>query len=115
MKLSNDQVRAVEEQTGLQPIPEDNPAMGQLKENFGDHTFYVDDRGLYILETPQDDPEQQQATAVQIASWTDENRNALQAHEPHATDAVFNLTPQGSGEAADSGNGAANDQGDGQQ
>ena len=114
MKLSDNQVKAVEEQTGLQPIPEDNPAMDQLKENFGDHTFYVDDRGLYILETPQDDAQQAQATAVQVAQWTDENRNALQAHEPQATDAVFSLQPQGDG-AAEGANGAANDQGDGQQ
>lgn len=92
MKLSDDQVKAVEEQTGLQPIPEDNPAMPQLKENFGEHTFYVDDRGLYVLETAENDESQNHATAVQIASWTDDNRNALQAHEPQATDAIFKLT-----------------------
>ncbi|MBK1698098.1 hypothetical protein [Rhodovibrio salinarum] len=109
MKLSDNQVKAVEEQTGLQPIPEDNPAMDQLKENFGDHTFYVDDRGLYILETPQEDTAQSQATAVQVAQWTDENRNALQAHEPQATDAVFSLTP--GEEGTNNANGAANDQG----
>ena len=98
MKLSDDQVKAVEEQTGLQPIPEDNPAMSQLRDNFGDHTFYVDDRGLYVLESPQEDQSDETATAVQIASWTDENRNALQAHEPQATDAVFKLTREGNGQ-----------------
>lgn len=93
MKLSNDQVKVVEERTGLQPIPEDNPAMPQLKENFGDHTFYVDDNGLYVLETEGDETDGGgHATAVQVASWTDENRTALQAHEPQVTDAVFKLT-----------------------
>jgi hypothetical protein len=92
MKLNDEQVKAVEEHTGLQPIPEDNPAMTQLKQNFGEHTFYVDDRGLYVLETAADDDQQTHATAVQVASWTDENRTALQAHEPQATDAVFKLT-----------------------
>ncbi|RDD62713.1 hypothetical protein [Ferruginivarius sediminum] len=92
MKLNDEQVKAVEEHTGLQPIPEDNPAMAQLKQNFGEHTFYVDDRGLYVLETAADDDQQTHATAVQVASWTDENRTALQAHEPQATDAVFKLT-----------------------
>ncbi len=92
MKLSDDQVQVIEEQTGLQPIPEDNPAMPQLKENFGDHTFYVDDRGLYVLESANDDESEDQATAIQIASWTDENRTALQPHEPQATDAVFKLS-----------------------
>jgi hypothetical protein len=100
MKLSEAQVQAVEEQTGLQPIPEDNPAMQQLKDNFGDHTFYVDERGLYVLETPADDTDQTHATAVQVASWADESCTALQAHEPMATDAVFKLTP-GNGEADD--------------
>lgn len=96
MKLSDNQVKAIEEQTGLQPIPEDNPAMPQLKENFGDHTFYVDDRGLYVLENASDDETEDKATAVQVAAWTDENRTALQPHEPQATDAVFNLTSQDS-------------------
>lgn len=93
MKLSEAQVQAVEEQTGLQPIPEDNPAMQQLKDNFGDHTFYVDERGLYVLETPAEDNQETHATAVQVASWADESCTALQAHEPMATEAVFKLTP----------------------
>jgi hypothetical protein len=105
MKLNDNQVKAVEERTGLQPIPEDNPAMDQLKQNFGDHTFYVDDRGLYVLESAQEDSDDSQATAVQIATWTDENRNALQPHEPQATDAVFNLTRKGNGEDAENGQG----------
>lgn len=93
MKLSSEQVKVVEERTGLQPIPEENPAMSQLKENFGDHTFYVDDNGLYVLETDGEAPDgENHATAVQVASWTDENRTALQAHEPQVTDAVFKLT-----------------------
>ncbi len=107
MKLSEAQVQAVEEQTGLQPIPEDNPAMQQLKDNFGDHTFYVDERGLYVLETPADDTEETHATAVQVASWSDESCTALQAHEPMATDAVFKLTPGDDDEEETAANGKA--------
>jgi hypothetical protein len=98
MKLSDNQIKAVEENTGLQPVPEDNPAMSQLKENFGEHTFYVDDRGLYVLETAPDDPQQDHATAVQVAQWTDENMTALQPHEPKATDAIIKITSEGEGE-----------------
>jgi hypothetical protein len=95
MKLNDEQIKAVEENTGLQPVPEDNPAMSQLKESFGEHTFYVDDRGLYVLETPSDETEQDHATAVQVAQWTDENMNALQPHEPQATEAVIKITRTG--------------------
>lgn len=95
MKLSDEQIKAVEENTGLQPVPDDNPAMDQLKENFGEHTFYVDDRGLYVLETAPDDAEEDHATAVQVAQWTDENMTALQPHEPKATDAVIKITRTG--------------------
>ncbi len=97
MKLTDNQIKAVEANTGLQPVPEDNPAMSQLKENFGEHTFYVDDRGLYVLETAPDDPQQEHATAVQVAQWTDENMTALQPHEPKATDAIIKLTSDGEG------------------
>lgn len=95
MKLTDEQVKAVEENTGLQPIPSDNPAISQLHETFGDHTFYVDDKGLYVLETAPDDEQKDHATAVQVASWTDENMNALQAHEPQATDAIIKITRTG--------------------
>ena len=95
MKLSDEQVKAVEENTGLKPIPQDNPAIERLQESFGDHTFYVDDRGLYVLETAEDEAENDQATAVQVASWTDENMTTLQAHEPQATDVVLSLTRAG--------------------
>jgi len=95
MKLSDDQVKAVEENTGLKPIPPDNPAIERLQESFGDHTFYVDDRGLYVLETAEDEAEGDQATAVQVASWTDENMTTLQAHEPQATDVVLSLVRAG--------------------
>lgn len=95
MKLNDDQVKAVEENTGLQPIPQDNPAIERLQESFGDHTFYVDDRGLYVLEAGEDDASQDEATAVQVASWTDENMTTLQAHEPQATDVVLSLVRAG--------------------
>jgi hypothetical protein len=91
MKLSAQQIENVEKNTGLQPVPDDNPAMPQLKENFGDHTFYLDEQGLYVLETP-DDGEETHATAVQVASWVDEQKTALQPHEPMATEAVVKLT-----------------------
>lgn len=97
MKLTEDQQRIVEDRTGLQPVPEDNPAMAQLRENFGDHTFYVDDQGLYVLEPHENEDEETPASAqaVQIASWTDENHTALQAHEPQATGADFKLVREG--------------------
>src|SRR4051812_41674766 len=57
MKLSTARVQQtlsqLEEQTIFQDaraIPDDNPAIPQLNELFGDHTFFLDSDGLHIVE-----------------------------------------------------------------
>ena len=106
MKLTDQQTEAVQRQTGLAPVPEDNPTVEMLKDNFGDHTFYVDKVGLYVWE-PLDgaaegegegeadgaaaDDGGQRAAAVLLAAWTDEDRTTMQRTEPTVTDVVVDL------------------------
>ncbi len=40
MKLNAVQLQKVEEQFGVEAIPEEDPVTSDLKEAFGDHTFF---------------------------------------------------------------------------
>ncbi len=35
------------------PLPDDHPVMGQLKEAFGEHTFFMDQNGLSVFVEPE--------------------------------------------------------------
>ena len=94
MKLNTKQIEQVQTQVGVDPIPEDNPATQNLKDHFGDHTFYLDQNGLHVWEWV-DGPESegQPVTAMRVASWTDEEKKALAPHEPVASGTIVELHP----------------------
>jgi hypothetical protein len=78
-----------------QVLPDSHPAVAQLNELFGDHTFFLDDDGLYIVE-PVEPTETGQAVAViNLANWTDANRTSLSVHEPEPTDVVIEFGSDG--------------------
>src|SRR3990170_3780392 len=83
MRLSEPQMQRVQQETGASVVPEDNPSMPALKQNFGDHTFFLDSEGLHIWETVTDEPaEDTKLVGVRVASWTSEEKTALVPHEP---------------------------------
>jgi len=51
MKLSSDNLGSVLEQIDAEVIPDGHPSLPKLREVFGDHTFFVDDRALPIIQT----------------------------------------------------------------
>lgn len=115
MKLTAVQIDTVRDQTGADPIPEDNPAQNQLSEVFGDHTFYLDMVGLHVFEpASQENSPGEPAVIVQIAAWTDENREALAPQEPAVGGVMVYLDgkPEGGDEVA--GNEGAGKKGDGE-
>lgn len=87
MKLSNTQIAATSDSLGATPVPEDHPVMDQLRDAFGEHTFFLDNEGLSVfvdeaeveegVELPEGEPR-----LVMIAAWTDDERNSLAAVEP---------------------------------
>lgn len=87
MKLSKVQIAATRDSLGATPVPDDHPVMEQLKQAFGEHTFFLDQSGLSVfveqgevpaeVELPEGEPR-----LVMIAAWTDESRSALGAVEP---------------------------------
>lgn len=50
MKLTSAQVKQTVNQLGAQVLPDEHPAMPQLNSMFGEHTFFVDESGLKVLE-----------------------------------------------------------------
>lgn len=83
MRLSEPQMQRVQEETGASVVPEDNPSMPALKQNFGDHTFFLDAEGLHIWEAVSEEPaEDGKLVGLRVAAWSSEERTALVPHEP---------------------------------
>jgi hypothetical protein len=98
MKLSTQQIQQAAPQIEAQPIPESHPAVEQLKGVFGDHTFFVGQSGLHIVETGEPASAGGLANVVNLASWADEACTALAPHKPEVTDVVIQIGPEnGSG------------------
>jgi hypothetical protein len=64
----------------------------QLNEVFGEHTFFLDQHGLNIVEPVEAaEPAAECAKVVNLGSWTDDSRSGLELHEPAVTDIVVTL------------------------
>jgi len=99
MKLTDSEIRKVKARLGADPIPDDHPAMAQLTENYGEHTFYADKAGLgvFLLRAREDVPPDW-ATFVIIAEWDDESRSSLTGIDPpKVTTTSLNLAGAGTG------------------
>jgi hypothetical protein len=81
MKLNTAQRRHIEEQLGVEAVPEEHPVTPDLKEAFGDHTFFLDSAGLNIVE-PDASPEPSKGKVVKLATWGSEECTELLGHEP---------------------------------
>ncbi|HKF73810.1 MAG TPA: hypothetical protein VKB68_18810 [Stellaceae bacterium] len=89
MKLSERGVDRTLDQFDAEPLPETHPAITQLNEVFGEHTFFLDDTGLVIVE-PADGAEEA-GQVVKLASWNPDH-TSLKPHEPERTDVMIDLS-----------------------
>ena len=54
MRLNQAQVERTLNQFEAQALPDNHPAIAQLSDLFGDHTFFIDSTGLHLfLRSPQ--------------------------------------------------------------
>jgi hypothetical protein len=66
--------------------------IAKLNKLFGEHTFFLDQHGLNIVEPVEAaEPATERAKVVNVGSWTDDSRAGLKLHEPAATDIVVTL------------------------
>jgi hypothetical protein len=92
MKLNSAQVQRTLGQLEASVIPNDAPIIDKLNELFGEHTFFLDQHGLNIVEPVEAaEPAAECAKVVNLGSWTDDSRSTLQVHEPAVTDIVVTL------------------------
>jgi len=93
MKLNATQLERTMNQFEAQALPDSHPAVPELSNLFGDHTFLLDSNGLNILEPAEEIPQRgvQAARVVNLANWSDDNLNKLSPHEPEPTGAIVEL------------------------
>ncbi|MGB6394711.1 MAG: hypothetical protein WBF73_03395 [Bradyrhizobium sp.] len=92
MKLSSTQLKQTLSQFNAEVLPDDHPAVTQLNNLFGDHTFFLDDSGLKVLEpTGVSEMEAQTGEVVSLADWSDATLTNLKPHEPEPTGVVIVL------------------------
>ena len=92
MKMNSAQIEQTLNQLDAEIIPAEHPMMAQLERLFGDHTYFLDGRGLNIIEPVETEKKSAaRGVVVNVASWTDARADALQPHEPEPTDLVVDL------------------------
>jgi hypothetical protein len=66
--------------------------MPQLQRLFGDHTYFLDGKGLNIVEPVDEEREGRRAVVVNLADWDNRaEKNNLEPHPPEVTDLVIDL------------------------
>jgi hypothetical protein len=93
MQLTSAQVKRTLSQFDAEAIPLNHPALPQLTQLFGQHTFFLDRKGLNILEPSEEESaaDVRACKVVNLASWNDANPPALEPHEPMPTEMVVRL------------------------
>ncbi|MDH7799710.1 MULTISPECIES: hypothetical protein [unclassified Beijerinckia] len=96
MKLASANVDQAMSHLDAQVVPDDHPVNERLVSLFGDHTFFLNQSGLNIVEPaepvePGDDGALT-GRVIKLATWTDESRTSLAPHEREVTEVVVPLS-----------------------
>ncbi|HET9715595.1 MAG TPA: hypothetical protein VFP60_05360 [Pseudolabrys sp.] len=92
MRLTSVQIERTLDQFDGEVVPEDNPVVEDLVRFFGNHTYFLDQTGLNIIEPAgANQQDGQVGVVVNIASWTEADSPALAPHEPEITDVFVSL------------------------
>jgi hypothetical protein len=91
MKMNSAQIEQTLHQFQAEALPVGHPVISQLERLFGDHTYFLDDKGLNIVEPVEQDGSRQ-AVVVNLADWNDRGvKNSLEPHPPEVTELVIDL------------------------
>jgi hypothetical protein len=90
MKLNATQVKQTLSQIDAQVLPDGHPVAAQLSDMFGDHTFFLDQSGLKVLEpTETAETEVPAGEVVSLADWSDATLTSLMPHTPETTGTII--------------------------
>lgn len=89
MRLNETQLKQTLNQMEAEVLPDNHPAAVQLTDLFGDHTFFLDQSGLKVLEPSEMSADEvQKSTVVSLADWSDATLTSLKPHAPEPTGTV---------------------------
>ena len=89
MKLNAAQVKQTLSQLDARVLPDNHPVVDKLNELFGDHTFFLDESGLKVVEPAEAaDLDAHTGEVVSLADWKDATFDSLMPHEPTSTGVV---------------------------
>ena len=96
MRLNATQVKQTLSQIDAQVLPDSHPVAAQLSDMFGDHTFFLDQSGLKVLE-PTDvataiTTEVAAGEVVSLADWSDATLTSLMPHTPEMTGTIIQFS-----------------------
>jgi hypothetical protein len=89
MRLNETQLKQTLNQINAEVLPDNHPAAAQLCDLFGDHTFFLDQSGLKVLEPAETSASDVQTSQViSLADWSDATLTSLKPHAPEPTGTV---------------------------
>ena len=102
MKLHSQLLARAARQLHSDPISDEHPVMPQLKKVYGDHTFFIGDGGLHIVESGDRNEigEPTTGNVVRIARWSDAGRSNLALHQRVPTGIIIILAAESPNTAA---------------
>jgi hypothetical protein len=93
VKLSTAMVKRTLDQFEALALPENHPAIATLSKVFGEHTFFIDDKGINIVQPAiRYDTGTELGQVVKLASWEDAACTSLKPHEPEPTGVMVPFT-----------------------
>lgn len=87
MKMNPSQIEQTLHQFNAKAIPPADPIMSKLEQMFGEHTYFLDSKGLNIVEPV--DAEQNDGrlgVVVSLADWEEGDGAMLKPHQPEKTE-----------------------------
>jgi hypothetical protein len=92
MKLNTAQIEQTLTQLDGEAIPDEHPMLTQLEKMFGTHTFFLDNKGLNIIEPlDAEKADGHLAVVISLADWADSSATSLRPHTPESRDVVVDL------------------------
>jgi hypothetical protein len=92
MRLNATQVKQTLSQIDAQVLPDSHPVAAQLSDMFGDHTFFLDQSGLKVLEPAETAATEGAGEVVSLADWSDGTLTSLMPHAPETTGMIVQFS-----------------------
>jgi hypothetical protein len=92
MKMDPENIERTLQQVEAVALPENHPAIPKLTDLYGEHSFFLDNSGLMIVEPAEsDDSGARKGQVVKLAAWSNAERTSLAPHPPQTTEVLVVL------------------------